>query len=138
MDLERICQATEVPVAALARALFPHHEYPLHALKYVGKSKHGLTPEQLATVINMTGKTEAELKQLSDIPVTPVKGGWSWRPDALKSVFYKDKWRADYYPSTNVAYLFKDGELVSDHILVAQTITLRQFIADMEELIGKY
>lgn len=138
MDLEKICHASGVPVATLARELFPEHRYPQHALKNSAKAKRGLTSDQTAKVVQLTGLTEVELRRISNLPdtQTPPRNGWSWRPEALKQVFFKGKYRVDYYSATNVAYLYRDSELVSDHILVAQTITLKAFLLDMESLIA--
>ena len=138
MDLERICVALDIPTSILSRELFPDYKYPKHALRYVAKSKEGLSSKQMAALVQFTGLPETELRLLSATPVEPTttRNGWSWKPEADKSVFHKSPYRVDYHSLTNTAYLYKDAELISDCVLVAQTISLKQFLADMESLIA--
>jgi len=139
MDLERICVALNIPADVLARELFPDYRYPKHKLKYAAKAKQGLSSEQIASLVSFTGLPETELRLLSATPLEPTttRNGWSWKPEADKSVFHKSPYRVDYHSLTNTAYLYKDAELISDCVLVAQTITLKQFLANMESLITK-
>lgn len=137
MDIQKICDAAGIPFSTLAREIFPSHGYPEHALKYLGK-KGKVTPYQVSIIERLSGMSMEALegRLASDMP--PLTGGWSWRPSAEKSSFLRGSYRVDYHPNLNTAYLYNNGELVSDHILVSGTVTMKQFTTDMEKLIASY
>lgn len=136
MDLIKLCHATGIPEATLAKALFPLHSYPKHALKNCGKGKRGLNGPQLQALYHLTGLDAVQIDKIMQREDTPVKEGWIFKPEKGKSIFYQGKYRVEYIPPLNIAYLYKNGELVADHIMVAQTILLKDFTKDMELLIA--
>lgn len=136
MDLDKIAQAAGLPIATIARELFPEHRFPMHAVKYLSKGKKGLSAQQIEILEAATGLSVAEMNEISRLPNAPKADGWAFKPQVGKSVFTRNQYRIDYYPATNVAYVYKAGALLSDHILVAQTIPLRTFLEDMDSIIA--
>ena len=137
MDIKKLCKAAGIPFATLARELFPEHRYPEHALKYLVKAK-SLSPEQIEVIERLSGKSMKEIAKALPLDAEVGKNGWSWKPSADKSSFFKGSSRVDYRPNLNTAYLYCNGELISDHILVSGVILLKEFTAEMEKQIASY
>lgn len=137
MDIKKLCNAAGIPFATLARELFPDHRYPEHALRYLVKAK-SLSPEQIEVIERLSGKNMDEILSLMPTEVKPNGKKWSWKPTTHKSSFCKGTYRVDYSPELNTAYLFCNGELISDHILVSNMLLLKDFLQEIETLIASY
>ena len=110
---------------------------PKHALKKLWQGQAGgLNGPQLQALYHLTGLDAVQIDKIMQREDTPVKEGWIFKPEKGKSIFYQGKYRVEYIPPLNIAYLYKNGELVADHIMVAQTILLKDFTKDMELLIA--
>lgn len=134
MDFKRISSATGIPLPTIARALFPNHKYPVNALKYVSKGKHGLTDAQKLALVSLTGASIETLELFEAAAERPE--GWALRPSESLTAFSKGPYRIDYHPAINTAYIYRNGELVSDHILVSPVTPLSQFLQSMESIIA--
>lgn len=127
INLKRVLDAHQISKQEMAGILFPDNAHQVLALNRVIRGEAMLDERQISTLADTLGTSIDELYTGSEWGQARAKGSMV--------VLTSGDYRAELDTRTWISKVYKDGNVFKDFVLSGKPITLREYIAKLDEVI---
>ena len=128
IDLKGFIKDKGLNKAEIAIQLFPDNKFPKLALDRVLKGESALDANQISKLSAMTNTSIGDLFNT---------GGWKSSGSFGKLKFTKGEYQATFDRDTKLTSVYHEGSMVHEFIIHAESITLSDYITELESQIKK-
>jgi len=129
IHLKAFIETHKLDKKKVARLLFPKNNHPMHALDRVINYKGLLDSSQIITLVNY-----------ANVPIQTVFNKHGWKtgvsPEGVITLTKGDN-TATLCTRTWVSRVYLKGKLLSDTLISKSTISMRDYVANIEEIFSK-
>lgn len=128
IDLQKIIESNGLDPKVLASELFPKNKYPIPALTRILEGKAELDSSQISKLASLLGSNIDEL----------YNSGWKAKGKNNILHFSRDNFRAEFDLNSWSTRIFEDDSLFHESIIHQKSISISDYISDLDELITKH